>query len=93
MEGCPDEDLNILYMIISAFIGVFIFVFVKAVNAFTASKKQAGKMEELADMLDDEFEELQVEMFGERGRARFKHLQSTLSNFSNASKHSKKSDA
>ena len=93
MEGCPDEDLNIVYLIISGFIGVIVFVFVKAVNAFKASKMQAGKMEELADMLDGEFEELQVEMFGEKGRRHFKHLQSTLSHLSNNSKHSKKSDA
>lgn len=82
MEGCPDEDLNILYMIISAFIGVIVFVFVKTINAFRSTKKEQEKLGELADMLDDEFEELQVEMFGEKGLRHFKHLQSTLSNYS-----------
>ena len=89
MEGCPDEDLNILYLILSGFIGVVVFILVKTINGFTASAKNLEELGKKADMLDDEFEELQVELFGEKGLRHFKHLQSALSN---ASTHSRRSN-
>lgn len=90
MENCPDEDLNILYLILSGFIGVVVFIFVKTLNQASASAKSMDKMGKLAEMMDDEFVELQVELFGEKGLKHFKHMQSTLSNHSNHSRNSDK---
>ena len=78
MENCPSEDVNVLYMILSAFIGVVLFLLVKTFNKASATAKSLEEAGKLAEMLDDEFEELQVELFGEKGRSHFKHLQSTL---------------
>jgi len=89
MEGCPDEDLNILYLVLSGFIGVVVFVFIKLLNRASAASKSLEQAGKLADMLDDEFEQLQVELFGEKGLRHFKHMQST---YSNASTHSRRSN-
>ena len=89
MENCPDEDLNILYLILSGFIGVVVFAFVKTLNGFAAKTKSMEEASKIADMLDEEFESLQVEMFGDKGLKRFKHLESR---YSNLSTHSRKSN-
>ena len=86
MENCPDEDLNILYLILSGFIGVVLFLVVKTFNSFSNKRHSLEEAGKLADMLDDEFQDLQVELYGEKGLRHFKHLQSTLSNVSTHSR-------
>ena len=93
MENCPDEELNILYLILSGFIGVVLFIVVKSFNKVNASAKSMEAAGKLADMLDEEFEQLQVELFGEKGLRHFKHLASNLSNHSTHSRRSNGSDA
>jgi hypothetical protein len=88
MEGCPDEDLNILYLILSGFIGVVLFIVVKITNSLSAKRHDLEEAGKLADMLDDDFQDLQIQLFGEKGLRHFKKLQSTLSNVSTHSRRS-----
>lgn len=76
MEECPDSDIIVLYMVLSAFTGVFV-VFsilgltcaIRACRRKQASKKRANMWEESRD--------LQVEMYGEEAvkRLRDRRLQ------------------
>ena len=64
MEGCPD-DYGILYLILSAFISLFIFlvcISVQKLRMKSSSKKEAETRRQC--MLTTEFAELQVELFG-----------------------------
>jgi hypothetical protein len=91
MEGCPDEDLNMLYLVLSGFMGPVLFLLVKSFLKVSKKQKSMHEMEKIADMLDEEFEALQIELFGEKGLRHFKHLQSTMSNHSLHSRRSKDS--
>jgi hypothetical protein len=68
MEGCPaDRGLNVLYLCLSGLLGVFLFVVVMGGVSFVRSarkKKDSKKREAMMD--DDEFQELQLEMYGEQ---------------------------
>jgi ABC-type lipoprotein export system ATPase subunit len=68
MEGCPaDRGLNLLYLCLSGMIGVVLFiVFMGAMSLIkSARKRKEGKKRE-AMMDDDEFHELQLELYGEQ---------------------------
>lgn len=90
MEGCPD-DLNLVYLILSALLGVCVFV---AIQLGLALGKKNRKMKSLLKreaLMDEEFEELCVELYGEKGLKRLRHMQSSM-NFSSHSRRSKRSD-
>jgi hypothetical protein len=73
MEGCPDEDLNLLYLILSAFVGVFVFLFVKGLQACrkdAEEHKDADKRKHIMEM--EEAQLLQIELYGEKA---FRRLQ------------------
>jgi hypothetical protein len=77
MEGCPAEDVNLLYLILSALLGVLVFIiFHVCVLIKKRSSKQKSNIK-LAKMQDFEFQELQVELYGEKALRRFQHLNST----------------
>jgi ABC-type lipoprotein export system ATPase subunit len=77
MEGCPDENLNILYLILSALLGVFLFLIVDiGIRIKKRGQKKKSDMK-LSSMLDSEFQELMVELYGEKGLRRFQHMSST----------------
>jgi hypothetical protein len=64
VDGCPDSDLNVTYMTLSAFIGLFLFVvyqIVKAIVAASRTKKMTTKKNRLKDA---EFRDLQLELYG-----------------------------
>jgi hypothetical protein len=65
MEGCPDSDMNTLYMILSGFIFTVFFATYKgiqyALKAITKKKDVTQKKK----LKDDEFRDLQVELYGE----------------------------
>ncbi|CAB9514741.1 expressed unknown protein [Seminavis robusta] len=68
MEGCPaDSGLNLLYLCLSGLLGVFLFVIIMGGAAIikSARKKKDGKRRE-AMKDDDEFQELQLELYGEK---------------------------
>ena len=79
MEGCPaDEGLNLLYLILSGLLGVFLFLVFQGVLTVVrnAKKKELSKLRET--MKDDEqFIQLQVEMYGEKALRRLQHVDSS----------------
>ncbi|KAL7555877.1 hypothetical protein ACA910_019293 [Epithemia clementina (nom. ined.)] len=77
MEGCPDEDLNILYMILSSLVGLFAFLFVQGILAARHKGKESEKARLKASMMDEEFADLQMTLYGEKALRRLNHLNST----------------
>ena len=79
MEGCPaDEGLNLLYLILSGLLGVFLFLIFQGVLTVirNAKKKELSKLRETMKE-DDEFIQLQVEMYGEKALRRLQHVDSS----------------
>jgi ABC-type lipoprotein export system ATPase subunit len=77
MEGCPDDDLLILYLILSALLGVFLFLVVDICLRLKKRNSKKKSAQKLASMMDHEYEELLIELYGEKGLKRFQHLSST----------------
>lgn len=66
MENCPSDDLLVLYSVLSALVGLTLFmVYVGVKSAIKAarSKKVSKKHNRLKD---DEFVDLQIELYGEQ---------------------------
>ena len=78
MEGCPDEDLNILYLILSGFVGITLFALVLAVSSFKKQSKRMLALKARENMMDNDFYELQVELYGEKALKRLKHMQDSV---------------
>ena len=76
MEGCPAEDLNMLYLILAALLALFCFLCVKAFLLIRSKSKKTQEAVKRRDMVDDEFIELQVELYGSKVLKRLKHQQS-----------------
>jgi hypothetical protein len=65
MEGCPASDVNVAYMTLSSFIGLFLFLIYqisKAAISASRTKKSISKKNKLKDA---EFRDLQIELYGE----------------------------
>jgi len=88
MEGCPDtRAATLTYMTLASFFWVFIFMVIQCIF-FVKGKKEATKRERsAAELLDDDFADLQVELYGERGREYFERLLKRAETFGNGSSH------
>ena len=80
MAGCPADNVLIAYLILSALLGLFIFLLVKLIlscrkTAKTVEREKAKQ----ASMLDDEFVALQVELYGQKVLRRLQHQNSSRS--------------
>ena len=80
MEGCPSHNLDLVYLILSGLLGVFVFLSVKLIlscrkTAKTVERERAKR----ASMHDDEFVSLQVELYGQKVLRRLQHENSTKS--------------
>lgn len=80
MEGCPPDDINIVFVILTGLLGLFLFLCVKIVlNIRSKMKKKAKEEEKRASLHDKEFHALQVELYGgEKALRHFQHLESSL---------------
>ena len=85
MENCPPEHLNELYMILSALLGVFLFLCVMALVKVQKAMKKIEVENKRAGMRDKEFVDLQVELYGEKVLRR-------LNRDLRSSRHSKQSE-
>jgi hypothetical protein len=65
MEGCPDSDLNILYLILSGFIFTVMFFTYKVIKFTLKSVSQKKDVTLKNKLKDNEFRDLQVELYGE----------------------------
>jgi hypothetical protein len=65
MENCPDDDVNVLYMVLSAMLGRVLFLLYQTSKTLTRAsmKKKATSKNNL--LKDAEFRDLQVELYGE----------------------------
>jgi hypothetical protein len=87
MEGCPtNETLNIVYMILSSLLGVFLFGLVMIALRLKAMAKQSKNDEVRATLMnDEEFHVLQMELYGA-------HVLRKFQNNLSMTDHSKASD-
>jgi hypothetical protein len=63
MEGCPSDDVVMLYMLLSAMIGFVVFLLYQSVKKIQRSLKKSEKRDLLKD---NEIRDLQVELYGVR---------------------------
>ena len=86
MEGCPDSDLNMLYLILSALLGISIFLFVQIIGKCRQRTKNLEKMTRMASMMDEEFQNLQIALYGEKALRRLQHMDNSQHSTANKSK-------
>jgi hypothetical protein len=80
MEGCPAEDINTLYLVLSALLGLFVFLVAKGFQALqkdAEKNKDADKRKQI--METEEAQLLQVELYGEKALRRLQHQNSSSS--------------
>jgi hypothetical protein len=75
MEGCPeDETINMIYMLLSSLLGVFLFGLVMAAFRLRTVSIQSKTEELRATLIDDrEFNTLQMELYGAKALNRFQN--------------------
>jgi hypothetical protein len=64
MEGCPDSDVNVLYMVLSAMLGTVMFLTYQVVKVLFESSHKKKTMTKKNKLKDAEFRDLQVELYG-----------------------------
>ena len=89
MENCPASDgANKLYLILSALIGLVLFLFIMGVSSIVRKKKSEKLSSKNNSLKDDEFRDLQVELYGDRVLELQSTNHSTSSSGSRRSRHS-----
>ena len=79
MEGCPDdESLLVVYMTLSSLVGLFVFLFAQAILAIRKKNKDNEKAKLKEQMMDEDFAELQISLYGEKALRRLNHMSSTM---------------
>ena len=63
MEGCPSEDIIVLYLVLSAFTGVFVFFSVMFAIQLRSKGKEQRKETQRNNLQDDEFKEIQCGLY------------------------------
>jgi hypothetical protein len=81
MEGCPGS-LNLLYLVLSALIGLFIFLVVIGILKIKKGQQKAvQEKSRRASMMDSEFQQLQKELYGDKLK-QLKHMNTSGVDFS-----------
>ena len=94
MEGCPETRGEILlYMALSSFTFSAIFLGIKIVGDFKERKKNTIRDKSTLELLDDDFEGLQVALYGDRGREYFAKLLKKAETLGRSSSHGSVSSA
>ena len=79
MEGCPDdESLLVVYMTLSSLVGLFVFLFAQAILAIRKKNKDNEKAKLKEQMMDEDFAESQISLYGEKALRRLNHMSSTM---------------
>ena len=69
MEGCPTPDsANLLYCVLAGISVVVVFLFYQGVVKLIQGKKKKAAESKQESLRDEEFLELQVELYGERAK-------------------------
>jgi hypothetical protein len=67
MENCPASDgKNKLYLFLSSLIGVVLFLCFKGISKLRSGKKSKKENLMRETLRDDDFRELQIELYGDR---------------------------
>lgn len=77
MEGCPADDVTLLYLILSSLLGISVFGIVQVCLKFKKSNTKKKEEVKRSHLVDEEFMELQVAMYGENALRRFQHMNSS----------------
>ena len=76
MEGCP-SDFNLLYLILSALIGLVSFLVVIGILKIKkGQRKSVQEKSRRASMMDSQFQRLQKELYGDKLK-RLKHMKTS----------------
>lgn len=65
MEGCPADDVIMIYMVLSAMLGLVLFLIYQSVKSIMRKAKRKKKAEFHNSLKDEEFRDLQIELYGE----------------------------
>lgn len=65
MEGCPSDDVLVLYMVLSSFIGLVMFLLYQTIARMQRALSKKKENLKKDSMKDDEFVDLQIELYGE----------------------------
>ena len=66
MEGCPDNDLNILYLMLASLIAPLFFLIYETIQYIIRSSKTKIAVNKQSKIMDDEFSILQSELYGKK---------------------------
>jgi len=91
MENCPSSDgKNKLYLVLSSLVGVVLFLCVMGVSKLRSGKKSKKDNLKKETLRDDEFRELQIELYGDRilELENTRHSKSSVGSSKGRSKHS-----
>jgi hypothetical protein len=64
MEGCPASDVIVLYMVLSGFLPLVLFIMIEMVKVWMKSIRNQKVIRMKSMMKDDEYRNLQVELYG-----------------------------
>jgi hypothetical protein len=65
MEGCPPEEVNTIYMVLSAMLGLVLFLIYQTAKSMMRNATKKKKAEIQQNLKDEEFRDLQIELYGE----------------------------
>jgi hypothetical protein len=64
MEGCPNDDVIVLYTILSGFVGTVMFLVYEAIRIGLNASRTKATSKQHDRLKDDEFVDLQIELYG-----------------------------
>ena len=79
MENCPPDETNLLYLVLSGFLGVVVFLCFMGLLKIKKKLKAKEMKSKRASMIDTEFHTLQIELYGEKVLQQLQHAQTSIS--------------
>jgi hypothetical protein len=64
MEGCPDSNVNVLYMVLTGVLSLGVFLVYEAIAALVRSRRTKKSTSKKNKLKDAEFRDLQIELYG-----------------------------
>jgi hypothetical protein len=66
MEGCPNDDVIVLYTVLSGLVGAVMFLLYEAIRVGLNASRSKAASKHHDRLKDDEFVDLQIELYGEQ---------------------------
>mmetsp|Transcript_21951 Transcript_21951/g.47396 ORF Transcript_21951/g.47396 Transcript_21951/m.47396 type:complete len:522 (-) Transcript_21951:314-1879(-) len=77
MEGCPADNVNVLYLVLASMVGVTVFLTAQVIGAIRKKRASVEHVKLRESMHDAEFHRLQVTLYGEKALRQLNHVQSS----------------